>query len=82
MKTNLFVQLIQNLRSSTPVLVSAQIGRTKAKQAYSANLNLINSPLAFSESELSSDFSPLMHQSIVSQTIRGLSPDFAGASAA
>lgn len=82
MKTNLFIQLIQKLRSHTPVLGSAQIGRTKANQAYPANLNLINSPMAFCESELSNDFSPLMHQGFVSQTIRGLSPGISGASAA
>lgn len=82
MKTNLFIQLIQNLRSHTPVLGSAQIGRTKAKMAYPAKINLINSPMAFCESELSNDFSPLMHQGFVSQTIRGLSPSISGASAA
>lgn len=82
MKTNLFAHLIQQLRSSVPVLGTAQIGRTKAKPTYLANINMINSPSAFSESELSNDFSPLMHQGIVSQTIRGLSPGLSGASAA
>lgn len=82
MKTNLFVQLIQHLRSTVPVFGTAQIGRTKANQAYSATINMINSPLAFSESELSNDFSPLMHQGSVSQTIRGLSSVLSGASTA
>jgi len=84
-KTNSFVQLMQNLRAYTavlPVVGTAQTGRTKSKHAFPASINLINSPTAFSESELSNEFSPLMHQNPISNTIRGLSPGLTGASAA
>lgn len=82
MKSNVFAKLLQNLRSATPVFGSAMAGRTKAGQAKTALVNLINSPSAFSESELSSDFSPLMHQTPIGNAIRGLSTHLSGASPA
>lgn len=82
MKSNVFAKLFQNLRSITPVFGSAIVGSTKASRAQTALVNLINSPSAFSESELSNDFSPLMHQAHIGNALRSLSSHLTGASPA